>query len=253
MAAQERKEWFENPEFWQRFAPVMFDGQRWAEAPAVAERVIALAQLSAGASVLDAGCGPGRISVELAARGLRVTGVDIIQAELDAAAESAAAEGVPIDLRREDLRSFRAETPFDCAVSLYTSFGYCDDPADDLKIIRNIADSVRDGGTFILESTSRETAALSFTEGEWFERSGLTVLTEFSVAGAWEGLRSRWILIDGADGSRYEHEFVQRLYSAPELRRHVLDAGFKSADIYGGFLGTPYDQDAQTMVIVAKK
>ena len=35
-----------------------------------------------------------------------------------------------------------------------------------------------------------------FTEGEWFERAGKIVLTDFSVEGAWEGLRSRWILID---------------------------------------------------------
>ena len=85
-------EWFENEEFWIQFAPIMFDDARWAEAPTVAEYV---KNISHARTVLDAGCGIGRIAVELAGLELDVTGVDIIQSELDAAAESAEAEGVP--------------------------------------------------------------------------------------------------------------------------------------------------------------
>ena len=100
-------QWFEKEDFWITFAPIMFDDARWAEAPDVAEYVMKLAELKPGASVLDAGCGLGRISVELAGLGLEVTGVDIIQAELDAAAESALAEGVPLKLINADLRTFK--------------------------------------------------------------------------------------------------------------------------------------------------
>jgi hypothetical protein len=103
-----------------------------------------------------------------------------------------------------------------------------------------------------MECISRETAVKYFTEGEWFERAGKTVLTQFSVEGAWEGLRSRWILID-KNGQRMEHEYVQRLYSAVELRRLLTAAGFKTAEIYGDFDFTPYNQKARTLVIVARK
>ena len=81
-------EWFESENFWTQYAPIMFDDARWAEAPDVAEYVQKIAGLKPGDSVLDAGCGLGRISVELALLGLDVTGVDIIKAELDAAKES---------------------------------------------------------------------------------------------------------------------------------------------------------------------
>lgn len=250
--SQEKKQWFENESFWQNFGPVMFDSQRWAEAPSVAESVIKIAGLTKGSSVLDAGCGPGRISVELAAKGLDVTGVDIIQSELDAAKDSADAEGVKLDLINCDLRSFKSQKKFDCAINLYTSFGYCDTIEEDFQILKNIADSLRDDGFFILECTSRETAILYFTDGEWFERSGLTVLTQFSVEGAWEGLRSKWTIIN-REGQRIEHEFVQRLYSAIELKRMMMRAGFKSVEIYGNYDFSPYNEHAKTMVIVAKK
>lgn len=230
----------------------MFDDARWAEAPDVAEYVKKLAGLKEGDSVLDAGCGLGRISLELALLGLKVTGVDIIQAELDAAAESALDEGVELELIKADLRTFSSDKKFDCAVNLYTSFGYCDTIDEDMMILKNIADSLRPGGTFILECSSRESAIKYFTKGEEFDRAGWHVKTEFSVEGAREGLRSRWILSDDS-GKKVDHVFIQRLYSAPDLCRRMLDCGFSSARAYGDFDLSPYDENLRTMIIVAKK
>ena len=205
-----------------------------------------------GPKILDAGCGPGRISVELALRGARVTGVDLIRPFLNAAHDSADDEGVTLDLVQADLRAFVRPESFDAAVSLYTSFGYCDTIEEDMQILKNVSASVKKGGWFVLEMTGRETAVRDFTEGEWFERGGFTVLTEFSVVGAWEGLRSRWMLIDDA-GRKIDHSFVQRLYSAVELKRLMLASGFSSVEVYGDFDFSPYNEKARTMVLVARK
>lgn len=257
--------WFESEDFWTNYGPIMFDDNRWAEAPDVAAYIKKIAGLKEGDTVLDAGCGLGRISVELAALGMDVTGVDIIQNELDAAAESAEAEGVELRLVNTDLRTFKLgkgqpcegaagipEKPFDCAISCFTSFGYCDTVKEDLTILKNIADGIREGGTFVLECLSRETAILYFTEGEKFDRAGMHVTTKFEVTGMWEGLRSTWIL-DDDEGHHLEHSFVQRLYSAPELCRQMIECGFSEAKAYGDFDLSPYNQNARTMVIVAKK
>jgi SAM-dependent methyltransferase len=264
-----KHQWFESESFWAQYAPVLFDAQRWAEAPTVAEGVLRIigAPLEAvsdaspahdspygreGPKILDAGCGPGRIAVELASRGARVTGVDLIRPFLNAAHDSAEDEGVSLDLEQADLRTFVRPEAFDAAISLYTSFGYCDTIEEDLQILKNIFASVRKGGWFILEMTGREIAVRDFTEGEWFERGGFTVLTEFSVVGAWEALRSRWLLID-ENGRKIDHVFNQRLYSAVELKRLLIASGFSSAEIYGDFDFSPYNEKARTMVLVARK
>lgn len=260
-----KHEWFENESFWAQYAPVLFDAQRWAEAPVVAEGILriigALHETHSSEAdtvrsrhpfILDAGCGPGRIAVELAVRGAHVTGVDLIRPFLNAALESAQNEGVDIDLVQADLRSFVRPDAFDVAVNLYTSFGYCETIEEDMQILKNIAVSVKTGGWFIMEMTGREIAVRDFTEGEWFERGGFTVLTEFSVVGAWEGLRSRWLLLD-ENGRKIDHTFVQRLYSAVELKRLMLASGFCSVEIYGDFDFSPYNEKARTMVLVARK
>ena len=261
-------DWFDSENFWTQVAPIMFDDARWAEAPTVAQYVKDLAGLSEGSKVLDAGCGLGRISVELAALDLDITGVDIIQSELDAARESAEAEGVPLKLVNHDLRTFQAPNQFDCAVNLYTSFGYCATIEEDMQILRNIADSVKPGGTFIMECTSRETAVLYWTPGEEFERAGYKVVTHFEVVGAWEGLKSQWTLypLETSDNNVIaseakqsklqaivDHTFVQRLYPATFLRDKLLDFGFSKADVYGDYDLSPYNEKARTMILIGKK
>lgn len=246
-------DWFESENFWTQYAPIMFDDARWAEAPTVAQYVKDIAGLGEGDKILDAGCGLGRISVELAALGLDVTGVDIIQSELDAARESAEAEGVPLTLINHDLRSFQAREQFDCAINLYTSFGYCATIEDDMKILKNIADSVKTGGTFIMECTSRETAIMYFTAGEEFERAGYKVVTHFEVVGAWEGLRSQWTLYPLDSKQAIDHTFIQRLYPATFLRDKLIDFGYSKVNIYGDFDKSPYNEHARTMLIIGKK
>ena len=245
-------EWFESEDFWLNYSPIMFDENRWSEAPSVAEHVMKIAGLKKGSTVLDAGCGLGRISVELADLGADVTGVDLIQAELDAAKEYAESENVPLKLVKADLRTFSAPEQFDCTINLYTSFGYCDRLEEDMQILKNMADSVKKGGTFILECVSRETAILYFISGEEFERAGVKVTTKFTVEGAWEGLRSKWTLT-APDGKIIDHEFVQRLYSASFLRDKLLEFGFSKANVYGDFELSPYDEHAKTMVVIGKK
>ena len=132
-----------------------------------------------------------------------------------------------------------------------------------MKIIKNIACSLKEGGIFILECVSRETSALYFTSGEIFERAGYKVATHFSVEGAWEGLRSQWTLYpletsekqikSGNATPVYDHVFVQRLYSAPELCKKIIECGFSQANVYGDFDFSPYNENARTMVIVARK
>nr|MCR5764468.1 class I SAM-dependent methyltransferase [Treponema sp.] len=59
-------EWFESEDFWTTYGPIMYDDNLWAEAPDVADYVCKIARLKKGSKVLDAACGIGRISVELA-------------------------------------------------------------------------------------------------------------------------------------------------------------------------------------------
>jgi SAM-dependent methyltransferase len=258
----ERKEWFNDAEFWEQYAPIMFDENRWAEVPEVADGVTRLAGLNLydiekiekkrrPPRLLDLCCGFGRITLELARRGWAASGVDITKSYLSAAREDAVYEGLKIEFIEKDVRAFRRKGAFDAAVNLYNSFGYFEDPHDDLLFTRNAFSSLKDGGAFIIEVLGKEIAVRDYTEAEWFERAGFIVLTESTPVDSWASIWNRWILL--RNGERREKVFIQRLYAASELRRLLLDAGFASVEIYGGWDESPYDENARTLIAVGRK
>ncbi len=257
-------EWYEDASFWETYAPIMFDEARWAEVPAVVDAIEALARPPRGAAVLDACCGPGRHSIELALRGYHVIGIDITESYLEAARESASAwsldregglsrnpqgaEGL-VEFIRADLRTYRKKAAFDLALNLYTSFGYFRDPRDDLRALRALRKALKPGGALVLEMNGKETAARDFVDTEEFERGGWTIRTEYKIVGSWEGLCSRWILSKG--GLVFDRSFVVRLYSGLEIKRALGEAGFTDIYIFGGLDGSPYDQNAKSLVALA--
>jgi SAM-dependent methyltransferase len=257
-----KKEWFNDENFWGIYAPIMFDDARWAELPQAADGITRFARLdlykeappragSGAPRLLDLCCGFGRMTLELAARGFACTGVDITQSYLAAAREDAAAENLEIEFVQADMRDFVRPGCFDTVVNLYISFGYFADPRDDKRVLKNAYESLKDGGTLIIETLGKELAVRDFVKSEWFRRADYFVLTEYAPVDSWAGLWNRWTLLK--DGERIEKEFTQRLYAASELRALLLDAGFSQAETYGGWDGSPYDERAEKLILVGRK
>jgi SAM-dependent methyltransferase len=262
-------EWFYDKDFWVQYAPIMFDDKRMTEIPQVADAITRLARLdlyrtvaspymeaaqSGGAlRVLDLCCGFGRITLELARRGFSPVGVDITGAYLETARSDAAYENLDIEFVHGDVRFFKRPAAFDLAVNLYISFGYFEDPGDDRLFARNVCESLKPGGAFIIETLGKEMAVRDFVENEWFERAGFMVLTEYASLDSWSLLRNRWILIDKKDGRRIEKTFTQRLYSASELRQLLFDSGFSKVEIYGNWDESAYDRRAEGLIVVGRK
>ena len=252
-------EWFNDEEFWERFIPVIFDDSRKAEAPRVADSVTSLARLNlyegkerrSGPRILDLCCGPGRISQELSRRGFITTGVDITECYLKTARENAAQDKLDIEYIHKDVRIFKRKNAFDAAVNLYNSFGYFENPEDDLLFLRNAHYSLKEGGAFIIDVLGKEIAVRDYCEADWFERAGCTFLAETNPVDSWGSVWNRWVLIKGRE--RREKIFIQRLYAASELRTLMIQAGFTSVELYGDWNEAPYDEKAQTLIAVGRK
>jgi SAM-dependent methyltransferase len=250
-------DWFEDPAIWERFAFVMFDGKRWGEVPAVIDGMDAILEregarrIGPGSRVLDSCCGPGRHSLELAKRGCLVTGVDRMESYLEAARESAAADGLTIDFINSDVRDFEDPAAFDLAINLFNSFGYFATREEDSAYLRRLRKSLAPGGTLILDFIGKECAIRDFIEGESFEREGRQVVTSYTVGGPWEYLDNSWAVEEG--GQVFERRWRQRLYSAIEIGYALREAGFDgSINYYGSPEGKPYDENAETPLVVAR-
>ncbi len=208
--------------------------------------------LKPGANLLDLPCGVGRHSLEFARRGFHVTAVDRTTRYLDAARNQCAQEGLSIEFVASDMRVFERSNSFDGAINLFTSLGYFEDDSDDLMVARNFASSLRPGARLVADMNGKELLARKFSERDWHRQpDGSLMLEERKVLGAWERIENHWSLIRGAD--RIDGGFTVRLYSGTELATLLKRAGFGAVAIYGSLAATPYDQNAERLVAVAKK
>lgn len=246
-------QWFEGASFWSGLSDVLFPESRWEAAVGEVAEVLDLGGLSnrpAPLDVLDLGCGPGRHALEFARRGHRVAGVDLMPDHLSEAARRASEEGLEAEWVQGDLREFEREGAFDLALSLFTSFGYDEDPEGDRRILRNVRRSLRSGGSLVLEMTGKEVLASRFQVRAWHPLgSDEHLLEERSVDPGWGGVESRWTHVR-PDGQT-AHRMWVRLYSGSEIVTELLRAGFGSAELYGSLRGTPYDHTAERLVVCA--
>ncbi len=246
-----KKPWFEDDAFWSMFKLSLFREERWQLAARDAEPLAKLLSLEPGARLLDLCCGAGRFSIELARRGFKVTGVDRTALYLKEARKRARQQKLDVEFVREDMRRFVRPRAFDACINMFTSFGYFDDPADDLKVCRHVYSSLRPGGRFLIQAAGKEWSARNFQPRDWRELAGAFVLEERKVAPGWTGLENRWVLI--RKGKVREFRFFLRVYSGVELRDLLRRAGFAKVDIYGGLNAEPYDHSTRWLVAVGRK
>ena len=98
----------------------------------------------APASVLDAGCGTGRVGRELARRGLEVVGVDLDPAMLATARRKAPR----VDWRQADLATVDLAVSFDAAVMAGNVMIFLA-PGSEPAVVANIARHLKPGGLLI--------------------------------------------------------------------------------------------------------
>ncbi len=244
-------DWFADESFWRDWYPWMFPEERFAAAAEQVDQVLELSGVTRG-DALDLCCGPGRHSIELAKRGFSVVGVDRTSFLLDTARKRSADEGVKVEWVEQDMRQFVRPSGFELAVNLFTSFGYFEDEADNLRVLCNIHESLRSGGRFVIDVISKEYLARVFqpTTSVGNERGDVFV-QHHEIVDGWARVRNEWMLISGDRVRRFTYEHT--VYSAKELTGLLNEAGFAEVAVYGGMDGRAYDNNVQRLVAVAAK
>lgn len=234
------------PEWWQTFFDA--DYLRLWEGTEVAGKTdrevagfFALLDLKEGSKVLDAPCGYGRISRELAQRGATVLGVDF-SADLIAEAERRRG-GLPLQrlhYRRADLRDPLQESGFDAALNIFSSIGYGTE-SDDLAVLSNLRAAVRPGGVVFIETSHRDGFVLAMSRGQKPANrlpDGTLLLEEPRLDALSGRIETTWYW-SGPDGHGQKSASL-RIYTATELIRLVGAAGLTVRSLHAGCSTDPY-------------
>jgi SAM-dependent methyltransferase len=196
---------------------------------------VALAQEAAsqGHSVLELGCGTGRVTIPTAQAGALITGLDNAAPMLDIARRKALSEGVDVTWVEGDMASFRLEQRFGLVTIPFRSFLLLLTEAKQRACLACIREHLVEGGRL----------ALNF-----FNPDPLLIEASGASGAADDDERIYGPLI-----TRSERNLRLRYVFPEEMRALLTTAGFEIEALYGWFDRRPFDDNSDEMVWLARK
>jgi 2-polyprenyl-3-methyl-5-hydroxy-6-metoxy-1,4-benzoquinol methylase len=208
-----------------------------------ADSVLRTLDLAAGSELLDVPCGGGRMSLAMANRGYRVTGVDWSEEFLAHARSSDA--GSLVAWERRDMRDLPWRDRFDGAFCVGNSFGYLDDEGNE-SFLRAVASALKPGGRFVLETPMvLENLLPHINDRPWWQVDDTYLLVANTYDHTTERLEIEYTFVSNGrvDVKRGSH----RAYTYRALMRLFDSAGFDVAP------SEPWAHDARAVTFVATR
>lgn len=210
--------------------------------------------LKPGAQVLDLCCGQGRHAVQLAKRGFKVTGLDLNPDYVQLAQQAAIASNVSIETVAADMREIPFHNKFDAIVNMYSSFGYLESEAEDLKVLQSAAEALKSGGMLLLDMLNREWAIDNYIQNDWHIGADRTLYVERrDLDLATSRMHVHFIVVDPKGGRRESIGHNTRLYTLTEMTRLLEGVGFHVTAVFGGFERDVYSIGTRRMIVIARK
>ncbi len=146
-----------------------------------------LQERQTGRTVLDAGCGTGRVAIELARRGYETVGVDLDEAML----ETARIKAPELEWHRDDLRDLHLGRTFDVVVAAGNVMIFLM-PGSEAAVVRRLAEHLNPGGLLVAGFQLAGNRLPLADYDEHAAAAGLSLIDRFATWG-----REPWV--DGGD------------------------------------------------------
>lgn len=201
--------------------------------------------------VLELGCGTGEIAIRLAKDNKSVFASDLSIDMLEIAKQKAMHHNVNLMLQRVDMTDFQTSHKVDLILCLCDSLNYVIEAHDVLQVLKNVYDSLKDGGTFIFDVNSlykTDVILKDYCENE--EDS------EFAFRWQVELLEPGYVhhyvyIQDKLENEVVEENHYQKTYDVSQYLEWLNEVGFSSIEYYGDF--KEYDETCERVIFVCRK
>jgi SAM-dependent methyltransferase len=205
----------------------------------------------AGAALLDVACGGGRLSLELAGRGYRMTGVDISSDFLSAARTGAAERRLPVTWEQRPMHDLPWESAFDGAFCMGNSLGGQDDAAL-IASFRAVARALKPGARFVVDhGVVAESILPHFKERAWWQVGDILFLVHNRYDPVQGRLNMDFTLL--RDGRVEKKAGFSQVHTYREFCRLFEEAGFHELEGYASLAREPFSLGSHRLLLTATK
>ena len=208
-------------------------------------------------SVCELGCGSGLLATALAKLGHQVSGIDASLSMLGAARERAAAAGVQVEWREQDMRSFTTPHRYSLIIAARNSLLHLHTIDDFVRTFAAVRQHLSSDGVFAFDIFNPDVRLLART-AETVNHvmriataglGDLTVEEIFSYDAATQVGTSQWTI---QREQRWHVTLALRSVFPQELPLLLGHAGLVLSDRYGDYDGRPFTSRSPRQVCVAK-
>ncbi len=140
------KDWFVSW-FNTKYYHTLYKNRDYNEAQIFMRNIVAFLNLKKDAKLLDLGCGKGRHAIFLNKLGFDVLGADLSSNSINYAKQF---ENETLHFFEHDMR-IPFSSKFDAIFNLFTSFGFFEDDAEDILILKNIKNGLKTNGVAVID------------------------------------------------------------------------------------------------------
>lgn len=192
---------------------------------------------------IDVCCGRGRHAIYLASKGYNVIGVDSSEESIQDAKHF---EGAKLHFMVGDIRNTLHATQIDFALNLFTSFGYFEDDADNLKSLININGSLKPGGSLVIDYLNEAKAAQELVPNESQEIDGIS----FEISrNSNEKFITKTIVVHDKQQVFTFKEQVRR-FSKTDFEHMLQHAGFDVLGVFGNYQLAAFSPENSDRLII---
>lgn len=233
-------EWFNTP--WYH---ILYSNRSESEAEDFIGNLTRKLDFSPQMKVCDLCCGKGRHSRTLHKLGMDVTGLDLSEASIEFANQTSSEH---LRFFVHDMRDVFPEK-FDAVLNLFTSFGYFEDPADNLKVLQSVKQMLTPDGWFVLDFLNTDKIVREMQPTAEIQRGEMVFNIEKKVE---NGFIRKDIRFEADGKSNHFTEFV-KIIGFQEFMNLFSEAGFEIKHTFGDYSLNEYStSDSLRLIICAK-
>lgn len=210
-----------------------------------------------GKRVCDLGCGPGLYAQRFASLGADVSGVDFSRHSLEYARRQAEESGQAISYYEADYLSDELPLGFDLVTLIYTDYSVLS-PGQRASLLARIRKMLNPGGRLVMDVAGM---------GSLAKKEECTLIEDnlmygFWAAGDYVGIQrsfvypderlsvDRYVIVEPSETWEIYNWF--QYFSAGDLQRELVAAGFVVDEMYGNLLGEPLRENGDYIGVIAR-
>lgn len=235
------KEWFVSW-FDTNYYHTLYKHRDYKEAELFMQNLVSFLKIDKDDLLLDLACGKGRHSIYLNSLGFNVIGADLSKNSIKRAKKH---ENDRLHFVEHDMRN-TFKTKFDFILNLFTSFGFFEDDAVDIAILKNIKNGLKENGIAVIDFMNCKNVVPNLVAEEMLTIDEITFKINRYLK---NGFIVKEINFD-VDGTHHTYFEKVKNLDLPKINLYLNSVGFRIKHTFGNYQLDTFNEETSDRLIL---